>query len=105
MNVATQSAPTIGILIMVFGMIAIMCAPFYLRSPLNKAIAIPLQERKHRLSIAYVLALVIGIALITSSTLSAGRIYRLPSLGLLGAIVVYILLERLAGSRSKGPPE
>jgi hypothetical protein len=105
MNVASHSAPTLGILIMVFGMVAIMCVPFFLRSSLNKRIAIPLQERKHRLSIAYVLALALGIALVTTTVLNVGRIYRAPSLGMLGAIVLYILLEVLAGSKSKGSTE
>jgi len=101
MNSTTQSAPTLGILIMALGMVVIMCVPFYLRSSLNKTIAIPLQERKHRLSLAYVTALIFGILLIASTVLNVGRIYRLPSIGLLGAIVIYILLEMLAGSRAK----
>jgi hypothetical protein len=105
MNFAAHSAPTFGVLLMALGMVVIMCVPFYLRSPLNKTVAIPLQERKHRLSVAYVLVLAIGIALIAATVLEVGRIYRLPSLGMLGAIMLYILLEWLAGSKSKGAPE
>lgn len=105
MNVASHSTPTAGILIMALGMVVIMCVPFYLRSSLNKTVAIPLQERKHRLSLAYVVALALGVLLITTTVLNLGRIYRLPSLGMFGAIVLYILLEMLAGSRSKDAQE
>jgi hypothetical protein len=105
MNVASHSAPTPGILIMALGMVLIMCMPFYLRSSMNKTIAIPLQERKRRLSVAYVVALALGILLIATTVLNVGRIYRLPSLGMLGAIVLYILLEMLAGAKSSGAEE
>jgi hypothetical protein len=40
--------------------------------------------------------------LIVTTVLNVGRIYRRPSLGMFGAVMIYILLELLAGSRSRG---
>jgi hypothetical protein len=103
MNVATQSAPTLGILIMTFGMIAILAVPYFLRSSLNKNVGIPSTERRFRFDWRTGARIALLIFWLGCGALGLGRIYSVPTIWMVLSLIVFGLL--FIGERRSGREE
>lgn len=100
MNASTHSVPTIGILIMALGALAIMAAPYVLRSSLNQRIDIPPTEQRFLFTWRTGVRLAILMFWLACTALGLGRIYVMPTIWLALSVVIFALLS--IGERRRG---
>jgi hypothetical protein len=93
MNVATHSAPTLGILIMTLGMVLIMAVPYFLRSSLNRTVDLPATERRFRFTWRMGARMALLLFWLGCTALSLGRIYSVPTIWLAISLIAFAVLS------------
>jgi hypothetical protein len=103
MDFATRSTPTLGILIMTLGMVAILAVPYFLRSSLNRSVDLPPAEARFRFTWREGARIALLLFWLGCTALSLGRIYNVPLIWLALSLLVFGLLS--IGERRSGRTE